>query len=126
MTQIATGTGGTTQAGGPARRRDHRDGTIRLDWQKSSRCGHPSRCGRGGVPALQPLLLGSLLSAHRIDPASLGYAATAEAAGVVLATVAASAWLPPRRLQMITVLAILTVLLANMLTITMAPSLCCM
>lgn len=71
----------------------------------------------GCVPTLQPILLGGLLSEGRIGGATMGYAATAEALGMVLGTTLSSALLRPRRLRLIGAGAILAVLVANLVTI---------
>ena len=71
----------------------------------------------GCVPALQPMLLGGLLAEGRIGGAAIGYAATVEGLGMAVASAAASALAPPRRLRTIAALAILAALVANVLTI---------
>ena len=71
----------------------------------------------GSVPALQPILLGGLMSEGRIDAAAIGYAATAEGAGMALASAICSAALRPARLRAITGAAIFAVLVANLTTI---------
>lgn len=71
----------------------------------------------GSIPTLQPMLLGALLAEGRITAGAMGYAATLEGVGTVLATAIAGAWLPPRRLGLIGVGAVLSVLAANLATI---------
>ncbi len=75
----------------------------------------------GCVPVLQPMLLGALLAEGRIGVAAMGYAATAEGLGMALGTAVAGAWLPPRRLREIGVIALLAVVAANIMTITLPP-----
>lgn len=70
----------------------------------------------GCVPALQPILLGGLLDAHRITADQIGQAATIEALGMVLATALAGALLQPKRLRAIATIAALTMIVANGVT----------
>jgi hypothetical protein len=72
------------------------------------------------VPALQSVLLGQLLTEGKIGATTLGQAATAEGLGMALATAVASATLPPRRLRLSAIIAILAVLTANALTTALA------
>lgn len=71
------------------------------------------------APGLQPMLLGALLAAGKIGAQTLGIAATIEALGVVVSTAIIGAILQPRRLRLITTLALLAVMVANILTITL-------
>lgn len=71
------------------------------------------------APGLQPLLLGALLAAGDIGAHTLGLAATVEALGVVVSTAVIGASLRPRRLRLVTALALLAVMVANVLTITL-------
>jgi DHA1 family inner membrane transport protein len=73
------------------------------------------------VPALQPLLLGSLLSDGRIDGVTMGYAATAEGVGMVFGTLVAGALLKPRHLRLIGAFAVCSVIIANLMTISLPP-----
>lgn len=73
----------------------------------------------GSIPALQPLLLGSLLAEGRISAGIMGHSATAEAFGMVIGTAVAGAFLPPRRLPLVTALSLLAVIVANLMTITL-------
>lgn len=74
----------------------------------------------GCVPALQPILLGALLDAGRIAAPQVGQAATAEALGMVAATLAAGAFLPPRHLRALGALCGLVMLAANGSTLLLA------
>lgn len=74
------------------------------------------------APGLQPMLLGALLAAGKIGAHTLGLAATVEALGVVVSTAVIGAILRPRRLRLVTVLALLAVMVANVLTITLPAS----
>lgn len=74
------------------------------------------------APGLQPMLLGALLAAGKIGAHALGLAATVEALGVVVSTALIGAILRPRRLRLVTMLALLAVMVANVLTITLPPS----
>ncbi len=67
------------------------------------------------------MLLGALLAEGRIDAAAMGYAATAEGMGMALGTAVAGAWFPPTRLRLIGVIALLAVVVANIMTITLPP-----
>ncbi len=71
------------------------------------------------VPALQPILLSPLLADGRIGPAAMGYAATAEGLGMALSSAIAGALLRPRRLHALGAMAILTVLVANLMTVSL-------
>ena len=71
----------------------------------------------GSIPALQPMLLGSLLAEGRISASIMGHSATAEAFGMVIGTAVAGAFLPPKRLPAITAIALLAVVAANIMTI---------
>lgn len=71
------------------------------------------------APGLQPMLLGAQLSAGSISAVTLGHAATMEALGVVLSTAVAGAYFRPQRLRLITTLALLAVMVANVMTITL-------
>ena len=75
----------------------------------------------GCIAALQPLLLGALLSEGRITAGAMGYAATVEGLATMLATVVAGAWLKPRRLRWIATVAIVAVLAANLITLVVPP-----
>ena len=68
------------------------------------------------VPALQPLLLGGLLQAHRLNAVELGYAATVESVGMATAAAVAGLWLKPRNLRVLAASAIITAAAANLLT----------
>jgi predicted MFS family arabinose efflux permease len=74
----------------------------------------------GCVPALQPILLGALLDAGRIGAHQVGQAATAEALGMVAATLTAGALLPPRHLRLLAALCGLAMLAANGSTLYLA------
>ncbi|MFM6854907.1 MAG: hypothetical protein ACKOUM_12590, partial [Sphingopyxis sp.] len=58
--------------------------------------------GAGVGPALQPLLLGALLKAGRLDAAALGHAAMIESLGMAVASTIATFALRPNRLRWLT------------------------
>ena len=65
---------------------------------------------------LQPLLLGALVRAERIDAVQLGQAATAEQLGMALTALCLGAWLPPARLKPILLGALSLCAVANLAT----------
>ena len=69
--------------------------------------------GAGCISALQPILLGLLSGAGKLGVSEMGAAATAEAAGMALATTLAAFFLPLRRLRLIAFGALTAMLLAN-------------
>ncbi|MGE4430448.1 MAG: hypothetical protein AB7E05_06850 [Sphingobium sp.] len=69
--------------------------------------------GAGVVPALQPLLLGSLLNAGRLDPVTLGHAATLESLGMAITSVLATFCLRPVHLRPLMAVALLATLAAG-------------
>lgn len=74
------------------------------------------------APGLQPMLLGALLAAGKIGAHTLGLAATFEALGVVFSTAVVGAIVRPQRLRLVTALALLAVMSANVLTIALPAS----
>jgi len=69
--------------------------------------------GAGVVPALQPLLLGSLLKAGRLDPVTLGHAATLESLGMAITSVLATFCLRPAHLRPLMTIALLATFAAG-------------
>lgn len=65
------------------------------------------------VPVLQPILLGGLHYEHHISVHQIGHAATAEAIGMMIATIVAGAFLKPVHLRAISVVAALVMMFAN-------------
>lgn len=65
------------------------------------------------APVLQPILLGGLHDAHRISVDQIGHAATAEALGMMLATIIAGAFFKPVHLRAISAIAAMTMMIAN-------------
>lgn len=76
----------------------------------------------GCIPALQPILLGGLLAAHRLSAAQIGQAATLEALGMAVSVTLVTALVRPTHLRPIAAVAALTLALANLAT-TAAPPL---
>lgn len=70
----------------------------------------------GSIAALQPLLLGGLMAAGRIDGPQIGQAAMAESLGMALSATLAAAFLKPRNLRVIIAAAAAVALGANLLT----------
>ncbi|SCW66534.1 hypothetical protein SAMN02927924_01948 [Sphingobium faniae] len=70
----------------------------------------------GIVPVLQPLLLGAMAEAGRLDAGQIGIAAMVEGGAMALAVGLAAAFLPPRHLRLITAGALCVALLANIAT----------
>ncbi|MBW8814415.1 MAG: MFS transporter [Caulobacterales bacterium] len=68
------------------------------------------------IAGLQPQLLGALAEEGRLDPTQLGHAATAELLAMGLAAGAAGAWLKPRRMGLIGLVAGLVLALVDLLT----------
>lgn len=64
-----------------------------------------------------PSVLGSLVDEHRLGASSIGFVASFEALSMGLATGAASTWLPPVRLKLIAVAALLALALADYSTL---------
>lgn len=69
--------------------------------------------GAGCISALQPLLLDLLRQAGKLDVAAMGLAATAEAAGMAIATTLAALRLPLAGLRGKALLAIIAMIIAN-------------
>jgi MFS transporter, DHA1 family, inner membrane transport protein len=69
--------------------------------------------GAGCISALQPILLNLLLGAGKLGVSEMGAAATAEAAGMAVATTLAAFFLPLRRLRLVAFIALTAMLLAN-------------
>ncbi len=72
--------------------------------------------GIGCLNALQPILLGSMLDAGRISVTQIGQSATAELAGMALATTAAAFRLAPVELRRRALMALALMLVANLAT----------
>lgn len=70
----------------------------------------------GSIPALQPILLGGLLTENQVTATQMGQAATIEGLAMAVAAGLAGAFLQPTRLRLITVLAALGMVLANGVT----------
>lgn len=70
----------------------------------------------GLMPALQPILLGTLVAGGRLDAVELGQAATAEGLGLALGVTAATRFLPVDRLRLCHRLAGLGLILCNLAT----------
>ncbi len=73
--------------------------------------------GAGCIGVLQPILLGLLLGAGKLSLVEMGVAATAEAAGMTLATTLAAFFLPLRKLRRLAGGALVLLLIANAGTI---------
>lgn len=82
---------------------------VRPDWPPIVALG----IGAGCISALQPLLLDLLRQAGNLDVGTMGLAATAEAAGMAVATTLAAIWLPLRHLRRIALAALLAMIVAN-------------
>ncbi|WP_327754909.1 hypothetical protein VVT58_17070 (plasmid) [Sphingobium sp. SJ10-10] len=72
--------------------------------------------GGGLMPALQPVLLGTLLAEGRIDAVELGRAATAEGLGMAISVTLASRFLSAEHLRWPLTVALLVMALCNMST----------
>lgn len=68
----------------------------------------------GCIPTLQPMLLGGLQAAGRINAVQIGQSATAEAMGMGLATTIAAVLLKPARMKGIATLGLITSFFANL------------
>jgi len=75
----------------------------------------------GCIPALQPLLLGGLLSAGKLSASQLGQAAMLEGLGMAVSATLAGAFLRPERLRQIIAVTALVALSANVLTVWLGP-----
>jgi MFS transporter, DHA1 family, inner membrane transport protein len=70
----------------------------------------------GAIAALQPLLLGGLMAAGRIDSPQIGQAAMLESLGMAISATIAAAVLKPQRLRLIIAAAAVGAMGANLLT----------
>ena len=68
------------------------------------------------IPGVQPIVLGALLTEHHITLTQLGHAASAELLSMGLAASLAGAFLPPRRLREISLVAGVVLAVANWYT----------
>ena len=75
----------------------------------------------GCIPALQPLLLGGLLSAGKLSASQLGQAAMLEGLGMAAAATLAGSFLKPVGLRRIMAVSALVALSANVATVLLGP-----
>jgi MFS transporter, DHA1 family, inner membrane transport protein len=70
----------------------------------------------GVIPALQPILLGSLHESGQLNSAEIGRAGMVEGLGMLLGSFLATLFLPPRGLRLLGITALAVMILANGLT----------